>query len=80
MAKKCQLVWPINVGHFSDVWFLIEKREETGHIFVRDQWISSTLKNQSQTIPFGYLNIFLLFFWAPKVCSVKFSQLNAIFN
>ena len=52
MTKKCQYVWPINVGHLSDVWFLIEKREKKDHIFVRDQWIISTLKSSCQTIQF----------------------------
>ena len=40
--KNRQLVWPINVGHLSDVWFHIEKKAT---FFVHEQWISQTLKS-----------------------------------
>ena len=40
---------------FHSTWaydFILEKREKKGHIFVRDQWITSTLKSSGQPIDF----------------------------
>ena len=56
MPKKLSTCVANQRGSFLDLtWaydFVLKKREESGHIFVRDQSISSTLKNFSQTIAF----------------------------